>query len=300
MYADNGDAWDFAYDYADRAPEYFRLKKTRALIDGPVGILRQTYRYGKSTLSLEIRLTAGSPRLDFVTTVDWRESGKMLRTSFPLDVVADSANCGIQFGSIARPTHQNTTWDMAKSEVSAHKWVDISESSFGVALLDDCKYGHKVHGTTLDLNLLRSPHTPDPTADRAKHEFSYAVYPHEGNHVAGGVVRAGYEFNVPLRQMEVPRHKGALPATASLIDTDNPNIVVEAVKKAQDSNDLIVRMYECHGGRTTARLRLGIPVRKVALVNMLEESPTPVASAGGKITLVFGPYEIHTLRITSA
>jgi alpha-mannosidase len=187
---------------------------------------------------------------------------------------------------------------MAKYEVCAHKWVDISESNFGVALLNDCKYGHKVHGTTLDLNLLRSPHEPDPTADRARHEFSYAIYPHEGNHVTGGVVRAGYEFNMPLRQMEVPRHKGNMPATASLIETDNPNIVVEAVKKAQDSNDLIVRMYECHGGRTTARLRLGIPVRKAALVTMLEENAVPVASKGGSITLAFGPYEILSLRIT--
>ena len=300
VYEDGGDAWDFPMNYAARATQYFQLEKSQALVDGPVAILRQSYRFGKSTLTQEIRLTAGSRRLDFITSASWRENGKMLRTSFPVKLFATQANCEIQYGSIARPTHQNTSWDLAKFEVNAHKWADISESEYGVALLNDCKYGYCVHGNTLDLNLLRSPSHPDPVADRADHDFRYAIYPHAGNHIAGQVVRAGYEFNIPLRQMEVSAHRGTQPEAASFIATDNPNIVVEAVKKAEDSQDLVVRLYECHGGQTTGRLRLGIPARRVQLVNMLEEKPAPVDFADNQVTLTFGPFEIHTLRITPA
>ena len=169
--------------------------------DGPVAGIRQVYHYEQdgrvSVLTQEIRLTAGSPRLDFVTHVDWKASARMLRTSFPVDVHANEATCEVQFGWIKRPTHENTTWDLARYEVCAQRWVDLSERGYGVALLNDCKYGHQLRGSVLDLNLLRSPHSPDPVADRAEHEFTYSLYPHAGDHIAGGVLRAAAALNTP-------------------------------------------------------------------------------------------------------
>ncbi len=138
------DAWEVPIVYDEQPPQYFRLEKTEAHIDGPQAIVEQHYRFEQSTLEQRIVLTAGSRRIDFITTVNWQESHKMLRTSFPTSLFATEATCDIQFGSIKRPTHRNTSWDMAKYEVCAHKWVDLSQWDYGVALLNDCKYGHKV------------------------------------------------------------------------------------------------------------------------------------------------------------
>ncbi len=162
VYHDAGDAWDIPMDYRDRAPERFRLEDMTCHEDGPCAFQRMRYRYGQSTLEQEVALHAGSRRIDFVTTVDWRESGRMLRTSIPVSVTDRDATCGIQFGSIRRPTHGDRPADAAKFEVCAHKWVDLSDGAYGVAILDDCKYGHRVRDCILDLNLLRSTHTPDP------------------------------------------------------------------------------------------------------------------------------------------
>ena len=158
------DAWEVSITYDQRPPQYFKLEKTEARIDGPQAMVEQHYRFGQSMLQQRIVLTAGSRRIDFITTVDWQENQKMLRTSFPVAIFATEATCDIQFGSIKRPTHRNTSWDMAKYEICAQKWIDLSQWDYGVALLNDCKYGHKVLENVLDLNLLRSPNYPDPTS----------------------------------------------------------------------------------------------------------------------------------------
>lgn len=297
VWFDDGDAWDFAMSYRDRAPQYMKLVNSEPFVDGPTAGVRQTYAYGKSTLIQEIRLEAGSRRLDFVTHVDWQESSRMLRTSFPTSAQTEVARCEIQYGSITRPTHTNTSWDAAKFEINAHKWIDLSDSGYGVALLNDCKYGHRVHGGEIDLNLLRSPSSPDPVADRAGHDFTYSLYLHTGDHVTGGVVRAAYELNVPLRATRTLRHRGGFVAPASFIDVDSPNVIVEAVKQAEDGEDMIVRLYECHGSTTKARIRLNLPCRSVSLVDMLEENAKKLAGKTCEVTLEFTPYAIHTLRV---
>ncbi|MGC8780019.1 MAG: alpha-mannosidase, partial [Anaerolineae bacterium] len=156
VYADLGDAWDFPMDYAEQTPRFMQLVSATPRLDGPRAILEQIYRIGHSELRQEIVLTAGSGRLDFISRLRWREPRTMLRTSFPVAVHADEATYEIQFGHIRRPTHRNTTWDLARDEVAGHKWADLSQGDYGVALLNDCKYGHKIKGHTLDLNLLRS------------------------------------------------------------------------------------------------------------------------------------------------
>jgi alpha-mannosidase len=299
VYQDDGDAWDIPMDYRDRAPKRLRLQSTEIVQDGPRAALRHTYRIGHSTVRQEVVLLAGSRRLDFVTSVDWRESGRMLRTSFMPAVMASEASCDIQFGSIRRPTHTNTPADWAKFEICAHKWIDISDRGYGLALLNDCKYGHRVHGNVLDLNLLRSPGHPDPVADRGEHHFTYSLYPHAGDHVAGGVVRAGYELNVPLRPLAGMPGGGPLAQSASWFRVGTPDVIIETAKQAEDGSGLIVRLYEAAGGSTRTEFGCGFELAEAAETNLIEENSTPLElSAGEGLQLDFRPFEIRTLRLT--
>ena len=311
VFHDPGDAWDFAVHYEEGPSEDFPLESAEARIEGPHAILRQVRRYGDSTLTQEIVLTAESPRLDFVTEVDWHERQRMLRVQFPVAVDAAEAVCEIQFGHVRRPTHRNTSWDKAKYEVPAHKWVDLSEHTHGVALLNDCKYGHRVRGHVLDLNLLRSPAYPDPVADKAVHRFTYALLPHAGDQVAGGVIQEAYALNMPLAVMPVAKpSRGTELAERSFLRVETANargakaesaapcpVIVEAVKKAEDSAATIVRLYESQGGSVKARVAFGFPVKRVALVNLMEEEPRPLRVTRNAVTLDFGPFEIHTLQV---
>jgi alpha-mannosidase len=294
VYDDGGDAWDFASDYAAVTPDTCTLTGSVAFVDGPRAVLRQTRRYGESTITQTISLTAGSRRLEFETQVDWREGGKMLRTRFPLAVNADTARCEIQFGNIVRPTTRNTSWDSAKFEVCGQKWVDISETGYGVALLNDCKYGHNLQGNALDLNLIRTPGWPDPVADRAEHAFTYALLPHGGDFAVGGVVREAYALNAPLRV--VPGGKAA----PSLLRVNADHVIVEAVKKAEDDDALIVRLYEAHGAAARVTVQAGFAVRSAAVVNLMEEDAQPLAVVDDSIALDVKPFEIVTLRLVAA
>lgn len=310
VYQDSGDAWDIPIGYADREPDYFRLRRATARVDGPRAELRQIYDFGNSVLEQIIRITWGSRRIDFITMVDWRERHKMLRTAFAVGVRHPETACEIQFGNIRRPNYRNTSWDAAKYEVCAHKWVDLSDGGYGVALMNDCKYGYKVFENILDLNLLRSPVYPDPSADAAVHEFTYSLYPHAGDLVAGRVVPAGYELNLPLRHLPITRPSGpagaparaqTLPDRFSLVETEADNIIVETVKKAEDCEaaapQIILRLYECGGRATRTRLRFrGAAPAAIEWVDLMERPCQPAWGEDGE--LLFGPFEIHTLKLT--
>lgn len=292
VYHDEGDAWDFSLGYDEQTPHFFALEHSEAKLDGPRALIYQTYRYGQSTLHQTLVLTLGSRRLDFLTTVDWHEEHKMLRTSFPVAVSANEVTCDIQFGTLKRPTHRNTSWDMARTEICAHKYIDLSQGDYGVALLNDCKYGHKVTQNVLDLNLLRSPTYPDPQADRAEHTFTYSLYSHSGDHLQGKVMRAGYELNIPLRVSPGRRTWDG----ESLLTVTAPNIVVESIKKAEDSDNLILRLYESAGALTTTTIELNprLSVAAVWLTNLLEE---PEAQMELPLKLSLKPFEIVTLSL---
>jgi len=317
VYRDLGDAWDFPMDYAEQTPLQMQLVDSEARLDGPRAIVKQTYQLGSSQLVQEIVLTLGSPRLDFVTWLQWREPQTMLRTSFPVLVQADEATYEIQFGHIRRPTHRNTTWDLARDEVVGHKWADLSQRDYGVALLNDSKYGYKIKGHVLDLNLLRSvpyPRPPLPAdavvqpggpnhafTDQADHVFTYALYPHSGDAIAGGVIQAAYEFNAPIRIAKNLIHHGAtvpsLPARYSLLQVDAPNVVIEAVKRAEDSPAIIVRLYECEGRSARCNLRCGFPVTSATEVDLMEENHQPLSTQQNTVDIQFHPFEIKTVCI---
>jgi alpha-mannosidase len=315
VYHDPGDAWDFPMDYAESAPRIMQLVATEARVDGPRAILTQTYRLGDSTVFQEISLVAGSPVLAFAARATWREREAMLRVAFPVAVRAEEAAFEIQFGHVRRPTHRNTTWDLARDEIAGQKWADLSQRDYGVALLNDCKYGHKVKGHVIDLNLIRSvpyPAFAGPQSvrdqdvapgephhgytDQEEHVFSYALYPHMGDLVAGDVIQAGYEFNVPLRTVETVGHPGAAASTESLLQVDARAVIVETVKQAEDGQGWIARLYEATGSAVKCCISFTAPPREVSEVNLLEEPLTTLVLQDCAVELAFQPFEIRTLR----
>ncbi|WP_169083532.1 alpha-mannosidase [Paenibacillus sp. PL91] len=299
LYHDEGDAWDFKQDYRQTGGVPLQPVESAVFQDGPTTGLTLVYRFGESTLTQEVILTHGSRRIDFRTKVDWQESAKMLRTSFPVAVRSDNVSCEIQFGYLKRQTHRNTLWDYAKDEICAHQWIDLSEPDYGVALLNDSKYGHRVSQNVMDLNLLRSTSYPDPEADRAEHEFTYSLYPHNGDHVQAEVYKRGYELNVPLRSVRVNAGDAAseLPEAKSFISVDHPNVMVEAVKQAEDSEDLIVRLYETAGTRLKTKISIDLNRSEAWLADLMETPSDKLQAEDGAYQLSFTPFEIKTIRL---
>ncbi len=293
LFEDQGDAWDFAVDYNEVPPIYPELVASEVLFDGPKAILRQTRKTQESTIIQEISLTSNRRIIEFSTKVNWRDRGKMLRTQFPVNVLLDTARCEIQFGNIERPTHSNTSWDLAKGEICAQRWIDISEETYGVALLNDCKYGHRVKDGTIDLNLLRSPSYPDPTADLAEHEFVYSLYPHPKGYIDARVVQEAYHLNMPLRLID----SGSSSSFGPLARLDVKNVIVEAIKKAEDSDSIVMRLYEANGTAIQAHVHFSIPISKVEVVNLIEDYDHDVDLVGSGVTVHFKPFEIITLRM---
>jgi alpha-mannosidase len=250
----------------------------------------------KSSLKLVISLTAPSPRLDFAAEVEWQEWHKFLKVEFPLNLRALHATYEIQFGHLPRPTHFNTSWDMARFEVCAHKWADLSEPDFGVALLNDSKYGYATHGNVMRLSLLRAPNAPDPRADRGRHAFRYALLPHPGSFQGAGVIEEGYRFNLPMQIFPT----SAASHQESFFHVAPAALVLDTVKQAEDSEALIVRLYEAHGAHSRARLSSSLPVRSVRKCNLLEdeEGSSPLEWKEGGVELEARPFQIITLKLS--
>ena len=293
------DAWDIDAVAYDTVEELTEAESVEVLETSPLrASVRIVRRYGSSTIEQVMRLDAGSRRVEFHSVVDWQESHKLLKAAFPLDVHSHRATFEIQYGHVERPTHRNTSWDEARFEVCAHTWADVSEHGFGVALLNDCKYGHDVLGNVLRLTLLRSSTHPDPIADKGRHEFAYALFPHAGDAAGSGVVSEAHCFNSPLRV--VPTAEAA--PDMSLVSVDGEGVVVTAVKQADDGDGTIVRCYEAFGGRRSASVSLAgsTSVERVDLLERpwAEEYGDPIVSDGGTAHLSMRPFEIVTLRFS--
>ncbi|MRN54698.1 alpha-mannosidase [Paenibacillus monticola] len=297
IYHDNGDAWDFPHDYRETVAGAMRLVRSTAHVVGPTAVVEQEYHYGESILVQKIVLTMGGSTIEFETEVDWRESGKMLRVSFPTSVSSDQVNCEIQFGYIKRPTTRNTLIEFAKDEICAHQYIDLSQPDYGVALLNDCKYGYSVLHNVLDLNLLRSPAYPDPTADRAQHKFTYALYPHAGNFIQAIVYRKGYELNTPLTIVEAHQTEATKCEPIQLIQIDHPYVMVESVKKAEDSNHLIIRLYETAGTEARGVISFGLECLSIEEADLMENPIGVLQSNDSQAELHFTPFEIKTIRV---
>src|SRR5712692_6699811 len=287
------DAWDIDIDYRDTVTDLSDLLTQEVELAGPLrAAVRFTREFGRSRVSQRVVLDAGSRVLRFETDVDWQEEHKLLKVAFPVAVRAARATYEIQFGHVERPTHANTSWDLAKFEVCAQRWADLGEAGYGVALLNDCKHGHDIQGSVMRLTLLRAPTHPDPTADRGAHRFTYALMPHGGDFRQAGVIAAAEDLNAPLRVVR----SGEPPGTRrSLVEVSTPQIVVEAIKRAEDSDAIVVRLYEAWGGRCRARFRTTLPVERAYLCDLLERKHGEVEVHDGEVELELTPFKVMTL-----
>ncbi|MFI5759173.1 alpha-mannosidase [Streptomyces sp. NPDC051569] len=279
-----------------------RARTVEVVEEGPllasVRVVRST---GRSTIQQALSLTAGSRVLTVDTEVDWRERDTLLTAAWPLDVHAEHSRGEIQFGHAERPTHENTGREKARCEVWAHRWIHVGEHGWGVALAGDSTYGYDVSRhtrddagttTTVRLSLLRAAHGPDPHADRGPQRFRHTVRP--GADV-GDAIAEGYALNLPLRPGP------AAPAAPALVSVDHPDVVVEAVKLADDrSGDVVVRLYEARGGRARTALTAAFPVAAVQETDLLEETLAVRAHEGGSVALTLRPFQILTLRLVRA
>ncbi|MCI9221714.1 MAG: alpha-mannosidase, partial [Lachnospiraceae bacterium] len=228
-------------------------------------------------------------RIDFVTHVDWREHQKLLKAAFPVDIRAVSARYDIQEGNIVRPIVCNTSWDAARFETVAHKWVDFSETGYGIALLNNCKYGHDIKDNTIRLSLLKSAVDPDYDADNGQHEFTYSLLPHEEEWYAAGLEQEAFSLNEPLTAFP-GRWRGS---TESAIRLDQDFVEVDAVKRAENGDELVLRFHEYTGRRGKVKLKLAWKPAAWCECNLMEEPCTPWQN--GAVEVEVTPYEIKTL-----
>ncbi len=299
LYVDRPRKWD-AWDVDESLQEQgWRLEPqgVRVVEAGPLrGTLEVRYTFNKSRIVQRVQLLTDRRLLSFQTRVDWHEQHLMLRVRFPLAVRAARATYEVQFGAVERPTHRNTAWDAAQFEVPAQRWADLSEGGYGVSLLNDSKYGYSVQDGVLALSLLRAPTHPDPEADQGVHEFTYALWPHGENWREEVVAQAG-RLNHPLLVRYSEGGGTWLPVTFGVVRSETPCAVVETLKRAEDEDALIVRVYEARGGRCTARLTFGAPIARAEAVNLLEEAQGAVETAGAALRCALTPYQVRTFRV---
>lgn len=291
------DAWDVSLYYQNTTPEYAKLVNQRVLKNsGMVAMLEQQYRIGESSFTQVLELRADEPLLRSTCRVQWNETNKMLRLFASTDISWPTATYEIQYGSIERPTHSNTSWDEAKFEVCGHRFADLSQTDRGIALINDCKYGYRIYQGYMELNLLRSPIYPDAHADRGSHEFSYAYMPHTGTINYSEVFKTAHNFNSPLYQIE-----GRAPAAKeqiSFFSTDTDQVCIEVVKPAEDGKGTILRCYETRGGSCSCTIQTVLPFCELYEVSMLEqqriclEVPDPT-----DFSTSFSPFEIKTFLL---
>jgi alpha-mannosidase len=290
------DAWDVDPSHLEQRADVPEAHAREVMQDGPLRAeVAFEHRVGAaSALRQVVRLDAGAGRLEVHLTVDWRERHRFLKACLPLDVHADEATYEMAFGVARRPTHFSTAVDLARFEVPGHRFADLSEHGFGVAALSAGTYGWSALGADLRLSLLRGPTDPDPQADVGVHRIAFAILPHAGGWQDGGVVAEARRFNAPLRWAP-----GPLAHAEPLAATDDPNVVVDAVKRAEEEPEtLVLRLYEAHGARGTAQVRPGVPFTRARLANLLEDPGPELAVAEGAIAVPYRPFEILTLLVS--
>jgi alpha-mannosidase len=267
------------------------------LNDGLRTTIRITRTWQKSHFVQDISLDANADFITIENDIDWHETHVLLKAAFPLAATAPKATYEIPYGSIERPTTRNNSWEKAKFEVPAMRWADLGDDKQGVSILNDSKYGYDAEGNTLRITLLRSPTWPDPDADRGHQHFTYALYPHTGTWKQAQTVRRGYELNDPLKAEQVFSHTGTLPAEHSWASVENSNVTLTAIKKAEDSDALVFRMYEWAGTASDVKLHIPPGATYAVETNLMEKPEGSHLSLNGDVvTVPIKPYEILTIE----
>ena len=293
------DAWDVDPHYEDRRECLDGDAACEIIEKGPLrASVRVTRTWRSSTIRQTIRLCAHSKRLDFETDVDWHETHTLLKAAFPTSVSAPQAKFDVQWGRVSRSTLRETPFDAARFEVPAHKWAQLSDSDYTVAVLNDCKYGYDVTQDTIRLTLIKCATSPDPKADQGVHRFTYSLLPYEAETGHQLDVEA-YDLNAPLRVLAADPGVPGQPRT--LVQSTNAHVIVETVKPASDGRGIVLRLFEAHGCDATTDLCFDRPVATVQMADIFEAplDTVPVEETSS-VRLNLQPFQILTLRVVFA
>ncbi|HBG28098.1 MAG: alpha-mannosidase [Planctomycetes bacterium GWF2_41_51] len=291
------DAWDIDIFYDDKVFYSRPANSIKVVESGPLRAVIEIKRtILSSTYTQKISLAYNSSRLDFDTEIDWQERCMLLKAAFPVEILSSFATYEIQWGNIKKPTHRNTSWDWARFENCAQKWVDLSEPDFGVSLMNDCKYGHDIRDNVIRITLLRSPTMPDPLADKGIHKFTYSLMPHSGA-VGNQTINAAYCLNDPIIVSKGFANSDKVQTLESMFKTDRENVIIETIKKAEDDNGFIVRMYESLGSRCAVNLSAGFAIKSCFETDLIEQNKKQLEVKNNLISFNIKPFQILTLRI---
>lgn len=296
-YPDDFDAWDWKKYNRNSWLTLNQVESVAVVDDGARRGIRVVRKFFNSQITQTIWFYDAINKIDFATTVDWHEQHKMLKVAFPVDVNTDKATYDIQFGTVQRPTHFNTSWDQAKFETCGHKFVDVSDSGFGVSLLNDCKYGHDVHEGVVQLSLLRGTTYPNEVADQGKHEFVYSLTTHAGTLQQSNTLQLAYLLNNPLVAVKATGSETSLPSEFSLVTVDKSNVICSSIKQSKDGDGVIVRLYESTNAKTKAHISFGFDVKSVTVADMLENDLYNVEVNNNAVDINFDGFGIITLKI---
>ncbi len=293
------DAWNVDPGTFDHMTPINEVDSVQLVEQGPMrAVIRVSRTWQQSKFVQDIQLYANRDTVDVINDIDWRERHVLLKAAFPLAASGPMATYEIPYGSIERPTTRNNSWEKARFEVPALRWADLGDSKHGFSLLNEAKYGYDAAGNTLRLTLLRSATWPDPDADQGHQHFSYALYPHAGGWKQALTERRGYEYNYDLRAQQVAPHEGALPLEHSYASVSPDNVVLTALKKAEDDNGLVFRAVEWAGKQGDVTFTVPAGATAATETNLMEK---PVGSSltvsGDKVTAHINPYEILSIRV---
>lgn len=287
------EAWDIDIYYQEKMREVTDLTRMEVTEKGPLHmVIRLEWNYMNTKIKQDMTFYVEDKRIDFKTWVDFRERKQLMKVAFPVDIRSTYATYDVQYGNVQRPTHWNTSWDWARFETVAHKWVDLSERNYGVSLMNDCKYGHDIKNNVIRLTLLKSATHPDTEQDQGEHEFTYSLLPHEGSWVDADTEIRAYYLNNPLK-VEAGKAK---EDAYSFLNIDNKYIEVDAVKRSEDGKTLVIRCHEYTGGKQKATITLDAKVKGWQESNLMEK-PEGDHFTSETITLEFGPYEVKTVLV---
>jgi alpha-mannosidase len=291
------DCWNVEIYHKDKSWIVDDVVSCEEVRNGARSGFKVVKRFMSSTITQNIWVYDDIDRIDFETEADWQEVNLLLKAEFTVDINADNAVYDIQFGHTRRPTHSNTSWDMAKFEVCAQKYADLSDFGYGVSLINDCKYGYDIHGNTMKLSLLKCSNYPNEFVDKGVHTFTYSLFPHPGDFRSAGTIKHSYYVNHPMTAVKTRKSKGCLPESYSFIGCDKENVVVETVKKSESGDGVVIRMYESFNMHTKAVLTFGDTAKKVFLCDMLENVIEELPLEDGMVQIKLKPFEIVTVKV---
>ena len=300
VYADFPDKYD-AWEWKEYSTHEYRVidavSSIEAVDDGARRGIKIVRPYMSSVITQTVWFTDKDTYIEFETEVDWHEHNQMLKVAFPVDIHTDKAIYEIQFGTIERPTHTNTSWDAAKYEVCGHKYADLSEGNFGISLLNDCKYGHDIHDGVMMLSLLRSPTYPNPESDQGVSCFTYGIYSHKGQLKDCETARLAYYLNYPMVALKAIGSVDTIPDSFSTIGINSDHVICETVKEEEQGSGTILRLYEHKNIRDRIIINIGLSATKAYLCDMMENELCELPITDGKMTLDVKGFEILTVKL---